>query len=256
MAARAESRDGRTGARTVIETSARLRGELRSRHAGFLRSARPGRSQRNLRRGRVLSSQSSASVSSPLLGANRSAGAPAAKRQRRHSAGAWPHGPSRGTGAEGARAVIRAYPRLRGRSVAARAKPPSCLRQGRGVAPQARRLLAFRKAGKVSAKLVAWTRFHLSIRRGASRRSRARIARGATPADVRRRPAQARASARRSKARIVQSGHGRLEMGKCTTTAQTRINTGVFIVVQVYKNRRKRTRMGYTCTPRQQRKAA
>ena len=33
------------------------------------------------------------------------------------------------------------------------------------------------------------------------------------------------------------------EMGKCTTTAQTRINTGVFVVVQVYKNRRKRTRI-------------
>ena len=54
---------------------------------------------------------------------------------------------------------------------------------------------------------------------------------------------QARASARRSKARIDSGGTPRLEMGKCTTTAQTRINTGVFIVVQVYKNRRKRTRI-------------
>ena len=36
--------------------------------------------------------------------------------------------------------------------------PASCLRQGRGVAPQASRLLAFRKAGKVPAKLTARTR--------------------------------------------------------------------------------------------------
>ena len=62
------------------------------------------------------------------------------------------------------------------RCVAARAKPPSRLRQGRGVAPQACRLLAFRKAGKVPAKLVAWTRFFLLIRRGVSRRPVARIA--------------------------------------------------------------------------------
>ena len=64
--------------------------------------------------------------------------------------GAWPHGPSRGTGAEGARAVIGPSARLRGRCVAARAKPPSCVPQGREgpVKPSAR------------------TRFHLSIRRG------------------------------------------------------------------------------------------
>ena len=83
-------------------------------------------------------------------------------------------------------------------------------------------------------------------------------------ADVRHRLAQARRSAAAPRRELpgVQpprrdsGGTPRLEMGKCTTTAQTRINTGVFIVVQVYKNRRKRTRMGYTCTPRQQWKAA
>ncbi len=165
-----------------------------------MRSARPGRSQRNLRRGRVLSSQSSASVSSPLLGANRSAGAPAAKRQRRHSAGAWPHGPSRGAGAEGARAVIGPSARLRG--VRGRTGQAALLRPARAGGP-----------GKAFGAHALF------------------------PLD------QARASARRSRARIVQSGHGRLEMGKCTTIAQTRINTGVFIVVQVYKNRRKRTRI-------------
>ena len=35
--------------------------------------------------------------------------------------------------------------------------PASCLRQGRGVAPQASRLLAFRKGGKDTAKLTART---------------------------------------------------------------------------------------------------
>ena len=51
------------------------------------------------------------------------------------------------------------------RCVAARAKPPSRLRQGRGVAPQTCRLLAFRKAGKVPAKLAARTRGIGSIKR-------------------------------------------------------------------------------------------
>ena len=171
-----------------------------------LRQGRKG-SQQNHRRGREASARTSASVSSPLQGA---------KRQRRHSAGAWPHGPSRGTRAEGARAVIGPSARLRGvRGRTGHAAflrpakaggctpgmPPSCLRQGR---------------------------------KGLSK---------ATPADVHCRFDQARASARRSRARLAQSEHGRLEMGKCTTTAETRINTGVFIVVQVYKNRRKRTRI-------------
>ena len=41
-----------------------------------------------------------------------------------------------------------------------------------------------------------------------------------------------------------------LEIRKCTTMAQTRRNTGVFIVVQVYKNQAKRTRMrAYLYTP-------
>ena len=139
--------------------------------------------------------------------------------------GPWPDWPSRGTGAVGARAIIRTSARLRGRgrllrersrSVAGLAMPPSCVPQGRtqqsprrgrafssrssaaqaaaprreetaqalgrgtgaegarGVAPQACRLLACGKAGKVPAKLVAWTRFFLSIRRGHSRRPKAR----------------------------------------------------------------------------------
>ena len=43
--------------------------------------------------------------------------------------------------------------------------PASCLRQGRGVAPQACRLLACGKAGKVPAKLAVRTRFYLSMKR-------------------------------------------------------------------------------------------
>ena len=94
--------------------------------------------------------------------------------------------------------------------------------------------------------------YPLDQARASARRSKARIdsggtppriGRGAIPADVHCRFDQARASARRSVARIDSGGTPRLEMGKCTTTAQTRINTGVFIVVQVYKNRRKRTRI-------------
>ena len=52
------------------------------------------------------------------------------------------------------------------RCVAARAKPPSCLRQGRGAALQACRLLAFRKAGKDTVKLTARTRVSVLHRRG------------------------------------------------------------------------------------------
>ena len=55
-------------------------------------------------------------------------------------------------------------------SVAGLAKPASCLRQGRGVAPQACRLLACGKAGKGTAKPPARTCTILSIKRGPSRR--------------------------------------------------------------------------------------
>ena len=51
-------------------------------------------------------------------------------------------------------------------SVAGLAKPASCLRQGRGVAPQACRLLACGKAGKGTAKPPARTCTILSIKRG------------------------------------------------------------------------------------------
>ena len=50
-------------------------------------------------------------------------------------------------------------------SVAGLAKPASCLRQGRGVAPQACRLLACGKAGKGTAKPPARTCTILSIKR-------------------------------------------------------------------------------------------
>ena len=157
--------------------------------------------------------------------------------------------------------------------MAARAKPPSCVPQGRGVAPQARRCVAARakpRGARTGARAIirAYPRLRgrgrllrERSRKGPSKTSGvdalfpldqarrkpplqgANRSAGASAADVRVRFDQARASARRSKARLAQSEHGRLEMGKCTTIAQTRINTGVFIVVQVYKNRRKRTRI-------------
>ena len=69
--------------------------------------------------------------------------------------------------------------------------------------------------------------------------------------------AEGPALAERKKAACpVRSRTPGLGIRKCTTMAQTRINTGVFIVVQVYKNKGKRTRTGHTCTPRQQWKAA
>ena len=123
--------------------------------------------------------------------------------------------------------------------------PPFCV-------PQRRKDLSKATAADVRYPLEEHERSELPVARNDSPGTGPRMARGATPADVRRRPAQARASARRSRARrdsggtpprLAQSEHGRLEMGKCTTTAETRINTGVFIVVQVYKNRRKRTRI-------------
>ena len=67
------------------------------------------------------------------------------------------------------------------RCVAARAMPASCVPQGRGVAPQACRLLACGKAGKGTAKPPARTCFFLSIKRGPSRRSVARRDSGGTP---------------------------------------------------------------------------
>ncbi len=51
------------------------------------------------------------------------------------------------------------------RSVAGLAKPASCVPQGRGVAPQACRLLACGKAGKGTAKPPARTCTILSIKR-------------------------------------------------------------------------------------------
>ena len=74
-------------------------------------------------------------------------------------------------------------------------------------------------------------------------------------------PPSASPGALKRRSRLECPGTGRsrtpgLGIRKCTTMAQTRINTGVFIVVQVYKNKGKRTRTGHTCTPRQQWKAA
>ena len=163
--------------------------------------------------------------------------------------------------------------RERSWSVAARAKPPSRLRQGRGVAPQACRLLAFRKAGKVPTKPAARTRGTGSSKRGpqpplqgakrqrrhsagacphgASRgtgrkaaravigtstrvRGRGRLLRErswkrpseTSAADVRYRPVQARASARRSNARIDSGGTPRLEIRKCTSERKTQCLCG------------------------------
>ena len=94
------------------------------------------------------------------------------------------------------------------RCVAARAKPPSRLRQGRGAALQACRLFAFRKGGKDTAKPPARTCTILSIKRGVQPPLRgAKRQRRHSAADVRQRPAQARASARRSVARIAQREH-------------------------------------------------
>ena len=93
------------------------------------------------------------------------------------------------------------------RSVAARAMPASCVPQGRGVAPQACRLLACGKAGKGTAKPPARTCTILSIKRGPQPPLRgAKRQRRHSAADVRQRPAQARASARRSRARIDSGG--------------------------------------------------
>ena len=69
--------------------------------------------------------------------------------------------------------ALRAPGQLSGRRLACAGgctpgMPASCVPQGRGVAPQACRLLAFRKAGKVPAKPAARTCTILSIKRGVS----------------------------------------------------------------------------------------
>ena len=121
-------------------------------------------------------------------------------------------------------------------SVAGLAKPASCVPQGRGVAPQACRLLACGKAGKGTAKPPARTCTILSIKRGPQPPVRGRTghaaflrsarAGGCTPGmpascvpQGRKGPREtsgahallpfdeARASARRSKARIAQREH-------------------------------------------------
>ena len=116
-------------------------------------------------------------------------------------------------------------------SVAARAKPPSRLRQGRGAALQACRPPAYGKGGELRSRHAA---LPPSARAGSCapgmppsrlRQGRKRPSE-TSAADVRYRPVQARASARRSKARIDSGGTPRLEIRKCTSERKTQCLCG------------------------------
>ena len=124
-------------------------------------------------------------------------------------------GPSETTDADARHRPAQARASAR-RSVLGLAMPPSCLRQGRGrpVKPSARGLHP-RHAGFLPAARPERSQRNYRRGREASarssaafrRRSVARIARGATPADVLSPLDQARASARRSVARLAPCGH-------------------------------------------------